>query len=51
MELLLNILGAIIITIIALAVVTFSRAWAVKQATGKWPHEDEQANQIFKDMP
>lgn len=51
MGLLLNILGAIIITVITLAAITFSRAWSVKKATGKWPHEDEQANQIFRDMP
>lgn len=32
-------------------VVGFSRALSVKMATGKWPHQDKRAAEIFREMP
>lgn len=34
-----------------LLIIAFLRALAVKVATGKWPHQDEDAARLYRDLP
>lgn len=47
----LTVLGWVLGFVVVLVIVNFSRALAVKTATGKWPHESEEAMNLFKEMP
>lgn len=41
----------IIIVVTVTVLLSFSRALAVNMTTGKWPHQDERAAEIFREMP
>lgn len=46
-----NIVQFVLAVLICAFVIALSRAIAAKAATGKWPHEDDEALEIFKSLP